>query len=65
MPNKESYLLKSEENNSQQVRNMVLNRFNQVDGEAMIAEEIFKERRPLGKMEEGEETFTRKFASRY
>lgn len=39
---KESYLLKAEENNSQQVRNMVLNRFNQVDGEAMIAEEIFR-----------------------
>jgi hypothetical protein len=62
---KESYLLKSEENNSQQVRNMVLNKFNQVDGEAMIAEEIFKERRPLGKIEEGEETFTRKFNSKY
>lgn len=28
---------------------MVLNRFNQVDGEAMIAEEIYKEKRPIGK----------------
>lgn len=60
---KESYLLKAEESNSQQVRNIVLNRFNQVDGEAIIAEELYRERKPLGKIEEGEETFTRKFRS--
>lgn len=59
----QSYLLKAEEGTD--LKKIVFNRFNEVDAEAIIAGDAYRERRPMGKIEEGEETFTRRFQSRH
>jgi hypothetical protein len=51
---RESSLLKREEGNIEVTRRIVLNRMNEVDQDKRIAEEVYNERRPVGKIEEGE-----------
>jgi hypothetical protein len=62
---KEGSLLKREEGSIEQVGRAVLNHFNLVDQDKRQAEGAFRERLPVGKLEEGEETLTRRYQSKY